>query len=785
MPGHSVSHADGVRQAERRRRKEAAVLKPQFGLEESMQARCPTTQEVGQSNGVVDLLRDSEERFSRLIETLPVGVTIVDLAGRITFANATAERILGLTRSQIAGRTYNDPAWKITAAEGGAFPEEELPFVKVMATGLPVRDVEHALSHPDGRRVILSVNASPLYDPAGRLAGVVASIVDVTDRRQREMQLELLRRAIDGHYDGAYWTDAEGRFIHVNETACRALGYERSELLQMKLSDVNPRASAQALEAVWQRLRTQGSFFVESVHRRKDGSLFPVDITSTYVRLGDCEVNCGFARDITDRRRAERALRASEHQYRTLVENLPDIVARFDACGRILCVSPSVARYTPLPVEALLGKTCGEIGQPEHLRALWENTIAVVVESGLPQETEFRFTVGDRELLFNWRLIPEFDEKGRCVSVLTLARDITEHRRTERNYRLLFEQMLNGFALHEIILDCSGRPVDYRFLSVNPAFEQMTGLKAGAIVGRTAREVLPELEESWIKTYGKVALSGQSIRFTQYAAPLGRYFEVLAFQVEPGQFVTVFDDVTARRQADQSLMEHRRRLRSLAARLAITEERERRSLAERLHDDVGQNLVFCKMKLQMIGKRVSDPSDVEDLAQVCAALDGLLTATRAMTFELYCPVLKVLGFEAAVSSLLKDEVEAKHAIQTEFYDDGQPKGLDDNLKALMFRSVRELVANAVKHSRAGLIRVAVLRERETLCVQVEDDGVGLVPSEAVSPMGKGFGLFSIQERLAELGGSLDLDSAPGCGCRATLRVPLDVSDSDGSSGLCR
>lgn len=429
-----------------------------------------------------------------------------------------------------------------------------------------------------------------------------------------------------------------------------------------------------------------------------------------------------------------------------------------------------------------MGRTCRDLDQPEPLCVFWENAIARAVESGLPQETEFRFTVGDRELLFNWRLIPEFDEKGRCESVLTLARDITEHRRTERNYRLLFEQMLNGFALHEIILDVSGRPVDYRFLSVNPAFEQMTGLKAGDIVGRTAREVLPDIEESWIETYGKVAISGRSVRFTQYAAPLGKYFEVLAFQVEPGQFVTVFDDVTARRQAGQSLMEHRRRLRTLAARLAMTEERERRSLAERLHDDVGQNLVFCKMKLQMIGKNVSDPSDVEDLAQVCAALDGLMTATRAMTFELYCPVLKVLGFEAAVSSLLKDEVEVKHAIRTEFHDDGQAKPLGDNLKAIMFRSVRELVANAVKHSHAGLIRVAILRERETLCVRVEDDGVGLVPSEAVSPMAKGFGLFSVQERLAELGGSLDLDSAPGCGCRATLRVPLEVNGSDGPLG---
>jgi PAS domain S-box-containing protein len=159
--------------------------------------------------------------------------------------------------------------------------------------------------------------------------------------------------------------------------------------------------------------------------------------------------------------------------------------------------------------------------------------------------------------LYNERLIKKLEKK-----MLDLEQEILERKRAEEAlresgtlYRTLITQMLNGFALHEIICDETGKPCNYRFLEVNSAFEEMTGLQATEIVGKTVFLVLPQTESYWIKTYGEVALSGKPIRFESYSRELDKYFEVLAYSPKKGQFATVFTDITERMQAEKSLKE--------------------------------------------------------------------------------------------------------------------------------------------------------------------------------------------------------------------------------------
>ena len=140
-------------------------------------------------------------------------------------------------------------------------------------------------------------------------------------------------------------------------------------------------------------------------------------------------------------------------------------------------------------------------------------------------------------------------------------------KRAEQDYRTLFHEMLEGFAVHEIICDRRGVPTDYRFLAVNPAFEAMTGLKADQIVGQTVREVLPDTEPVWIETYGRVALTGEPAFFQQYAAAIRRHFEVAAFRPAPNQFACIFSDITDRKLAEEGLRESRRQYAALLANL--------------------------------------------------------------------------------------------------------------------------------------------------------------------------------------------------------------------------
>lgn len=151
------------------------------------------------------------------------------------------------------------------------------------------------------------------------------------------------------------------------------------------------------------------------------------------------------------------------------------------------------------------------------------------------------------------------------ISALQLRIKELEHsdaqRKIEHDYQTLFREMLEGFALHEIICDTQGQPMDYRFLTVNPAFERITGLKAEQIIGRTVLEVLPATERHWIETYGRVALTGEPSFFESYTQTLDKYFVVTAFQPVPKQFACIFVDITDRKRAEKALQESEERFR--------------------------------------------------------------------------------------------------------------------------------------------------------------------------------------------------------------------------------
>jgi PAS domain S-box-containing protein len=153
-----------------------------------------------------------------------------------------------------------------------------------------------------------------------------------------------------------------------------------------------------------------------------------------------------------------------------------------------------------------------------------------------------------------------------CIETLTrpaytpVFDDEVELRQNEARYRSLFEQMSEGFALHEIIFDEAGQPVDYRFLEINPAFERLTGLSREDVVGRLKTEVLPGDTSNWIDIYGRVAQLGESIRFENYSLALRQHYEVFAYRPAPGQFATLFVNTTERKLIEFEAQEGKRLL---------------------------------------------------------------------------------------------------------------------------------------------------------------------------------------------------------------------------------
>jgi len=227
-------------------------------------------------------------------------------------------------------------------------------------------------------------------------------------------------------------------------------------------------------------------------------------------------------------------------------------------------------------------------------------------------------------------------------------------------------------------------------------------------------------------------------------------------------------------RAEKRARQYQAHLKSLASELSLAEERERHQIATMLHDKISQSLVISKIKLEAMRKSGFGLDLDKAMEDICDSLGRVIQDTRTLTFDLSNPVLYELGFETAVAEWLTTEIQAKYGIATEFEDDGQDKPLNDNIRVFLFRDVRELLINVVKHAHAKNVKVSIRKADNAISITVQDDGVGFDPAEVTySAIKKGeFGLFSIREHLEQSGGQLEIESASGQGCKVTMTAPL-------------
>jgi PAS domain S-box-containing protein len=269
-------------------------------------------------------------------------------------------------------------------------------------------------------------------------------------------------------------------------------------------------------------------------------------------------------RETAAREQAERTAATLTSGYLRLLDSIQHGVIRLDASCRILYLNDFIGRYLGLDPAECIGRHYRELGFSPSTVESRERAVAEVFRTGQPLPREQEVIVdGNLPRTLKVRLVPEFDNDGRVVSVLALSRDITDSQVFEKEYRTLFNSMLEGFALHELIVDENGTPCDYRFLEVNPAFERLTGIDAQTILGRTVRDVFPDIDPEWIQRYGRVALSGVPTTFDKYFPPLGKHFQVEVFCPCPGRFAATFMDITARKSAERFLQESESRFRAL------------------------------------------------------------------------------------------------------------------------------------------------------------------------------------------------------------------------------
>lgn len=276
-----------------------------------------------------------------------------------------------------------------------------------------------------------------------------------------------------------------------------------------------------------------------------------------------------FFQDITDRKKAEIALRESEDQFRTLFETMAQGVVYQDADGKIISANPSAQRILGLTLDQMLGISSVDpswraIHEDGTIFKGEDHPAMIALKTGKEVKNVIMGVARPDNETFCWINIcatPQF-KPGNTVpfQVYTTFDDITiqrlaekEREASEKKYRLLFENMTVGFALHKMIYDQEGNPCDYRFLEVNQCFEELAGFKAADLIGHTVKEIMPNSGQNWITVYGSVAKTGSPVSYEDYVKEIGKYFDVWAFSPSPGMFATIVSDITSRKHMEEAL----------------------------------------------------------------------------------------------------------------------------------------------------------------------------------------------------------------------------------------
>jgi len=249
-------------------------------------------------------LYGSRQMLQSILDAIPQRVFWKDRNGIYLGGNRALASDAGLdTPAAIVGKTDFDLAWRASAELYRSDDQQ------VMEQGLPKLNFEERQNRPDGSVLWLHTNKLPLRDRDGVVTGVLGTYEDITERKQSEEALRLAQSSLEHAADAIYWISPVGGIVYANQAACRHLDHSRDEFLALSVPDIDPLFPREVWSAFWEDLKTRGSRNFETQHKTKQGRIFPVEITATYLEFDGQEYALAFARDITERRQLESQLR--------------------------------------------------------------------------------------------------------------------------------------------------------------------------------------------------------------------------------------------------------------------------------------------------------------------------------------------------------------------------------------------------------------------------------------------------------------------------------------------
>jgi PAS domain S-box-containing protein len=511
---------------------------------------------------------------------------------------------------------------------------------------------------------------------------------------------------------------------------------------------------------------------------------------------------------ITDGKVAEENVIDSEEKYRTLWEKASDGLVYLDWKGKILDINQKTEELAGLKREEIIGTPFYKLGLvdrktvPKLLSRLRDTLrgkqtsgyqMTIKLKNGLEKQIEVNASVVRRKKV--------------QTGVLAVIRDITDRKDAERalaaseeKYRSLFANMMNGLAYCKIILDGNGKPVDFVYLEVNDAFEELTGLKKSSVLGKRVTEAIPGIEEAHpelFEIYGRVALTGERDRFEVQFKPLGKWFSISVYCPKEGYFVAVFENITEQKAIEKKLEEYSTGLElTVEARTEELREAQNRLLkAERfaaigelagmVGHDLRNPLTVIKNAVYYLKRKQSFSADIKEKEML-----GIVDKSVEHANKIVCSLLEYsaeirLEIEECSPKSLLDYVlllvqipERVRVGDRTLYE--PTLWVDVNQMERVFIN---LIKNAIDAMpEGGTLEVKSRQVGENVEFTFADAGVGMseqalakvfMPLFTTKAQGMGFGL-AICKRIVEAhGGKISVESALGKGTTFTVILPVE------------
>ncbi len=712
-------------------------------------------------------LCESEERYRKLFQQSVEAIYMFDPeTKRIVEANNAFLNLLGYTAEELCTLTLYD--FVVHKREN-----IDVYIYQILTSGAIIIG-ELLWRRKDKTMVDVWVTASKIKQKEKALCFVVAH--DITKQKRAEEELRQsenkYRVLIENLPQKIFLKDKNSVYISCNENYAQDLGINSHEITGKTDHDFFPKELADKYRADDKRITESGK--TEEIEEKyiKDG--LESFVQTVKIPIKDKKGNIvgvqGIFWDITDRKQAEMYLKESEERLRSLADAAFEGII-FHMGGILLRANDQFFKIFGYRQDELLGKQIvHKLVAPEAQEFMKEQ-----IAGGKPGPYE---SIGVRKdgTKFPIEIRGRTTElQGRKIRVATIL-DITERKKTEEalkkealRRKVLMAKSNDGIAIIN---------QDHKVVEANQRFADMLGYTPEEVIGLHTWDWEALMTEAEIRASFADLTKTNIVFETRHRRKDGTTFDVEVSASgtkvgdEPMAF-TICRDITERKQAEEKLLAAKERLETLSKSSLKTLENERRYIARELHDEIGQELTAITIHLENMQYLPNSTVYKNHINEGTAIVERLIQKVRNLSFDLRPPILDDLGLSPALRWYLK-RLDKEAGLSIHFIDNSSDHRMSTEIETACFRVVQEALTNVVRHAKARQVTIELKQEEKELQLTVSDDGIGFDVKSAKrhALLGKSFGLLGMQERVALVGGRIDIESMPSRGTKVIAFFPL-------------